>query len=180
MERHGRAFWEEQLRDYWGSGFTVSEYSELIGQPRLNVQRWIRKLSSEQESAGIEDSDSGQTESSPQSCSIRMIEVVPKEIEERKEDCSQASGVRLRIGDLEIDLARGFDREVLESVLAMLRFKDILHDFAAQRNLGYLYLKGKGVKKDKAEARKWLEKAAAQSDSYAQELLAESFPDSEK
>lgn len=121
MERHGRAFWEEQLRDYWGSGFTVSEYSELIGQPRLNVQRWIRKLSSEQESAGIEESDSGQTESSPQSCSIRMIEVVPKEIEERKEDCSQVSGVRLRIGDLEIDLARGFDREVLESVLAMLR-----------------------------------------------------------
>ena len=50
-----------------------------------------------------------------------MIEVVPKEIEERKEECSQASGVRLRIGDLEIDLARGFDREVLESVLAMLR-----------------------------------------------------------
>lgn len=38
MERHGRAFWEEQLRDYRGSGFTVSEYSELIGQPRLNVQ----------------------------------------------------------------------------------------------------------------------------------------------
>ena len=55
-----------------------------------------------------------------------------------------------------------------------------LGDFAAQRNIGYLYLKGKGVKKDKAEARKWLEKAAAQGDSYAQELLAESFPDSEK
>ena len=36
-----------------------------------------------------------------------MIEVVPKEIEERKEDCSQASGFRLRIGDLDIDLARG-------------------------------------------------------------------------
>ncbi len=55
-----------------------------------------------------------------------------------------------------------------------------LGDFAAQRNLGYLYLKGKGMKKDKAEARKWLEKAVAQGDSYAQELLAESFPDSEK
>ena len=55
-----------------------------------------------------------------------------------------------------------------------------LGDFAAQRNLGYLYLKGKGVEKDNAEARKWLEKAAAQGDSYAQELLADFFPDSEK
>jgi hypothetical protein len=38
---------------------------------------------------------------------------------------------------------------------------------------GYLYLKGKGVKKDKAEARKWLEKAAAQGDPYATDLLKE-------
>ena len=42
-----------------------------------------------------------------------------------------------------------------------------------QRNLGYLYLKGKGVKKDKAEAEKWLRKAAAQGDPYAADLLKE-------
>lgn len=48
-----------------------------------------------------------------------------------------------------------------------------LDDFAAQRNLGYLYHKGKGVKPDKAEAEKWLEKAAAQGDAYAEDLLKE-------
>ena len=49
-----------------------------------------------------------------------------------------------------------------------------------RRSTGYLYLKGKGVEKDMTESRKWLEKAAAQGDSYAQELLADFFPDSEK
>lgn len=48
-----------------------------------------------------------------------------------------------------------------------------LGDFAAQRNLGYLYIKGEGVEKDKTEARKWLEKAAAQGDAYAEDLLKE-------
>ena len=71
-------------------------------------------------------------------------------------------------------------RERLEKATEWFKKAAELGDFAAQRNLGYLYLKGKGVEKDKAEARKWLEKAAAQGDSYAQELLAESFPDSEK
>ena len=47
MQRHSREFWEEQLREYWGSGFTISEYSELIGQPHMTVMRWIRKLRSE-------------------------------------------------------------------------------------------------------------------------------------
>lgn len=46
-----------------------------------------------------------------------------------------------------------------------------LGDFAAQRDLGYLYLHGEGVKKDAVEARKWLEKAAAQGDVYATDLL---------
>ncbi len=46
--------------------------------------------------------------------------------------------------------------------------------------LGLMYFEGADVERDLTEARKWLEKAAAQGDSYAQELLAESFPDSEK
>ena len=49
-------------------------------------------------------------------------------------------------------------------------------DFAAQRNLGYLYLNGKGVEKDADEARNWLEKAAAQGDVYAAEILNELEP----
>ena len=63
--------------------------------------------------------------------------------------------------------------ELAEKNGARVLFREWDNDFAAQRNLGYLYLKGKGVKKDKTEARTWLEKAAAQGDSYATELLKE-------
>lgn len=63
--------------------------------------------------------------------------------------------------------------EDYETAVEWFRKAAELGDFAAQRNLGYLYLKGKGVKKDKVEARKWLEKAAAQSDPYATDLLKE-------
>ena len=50
-----------------------------------------------------------------------MIEIVPKQIEEDAEARSQDSGVQLRIGDMEISLTSGYDREVLRSVLEMLR-----------------------------------------------------------
>ena len=65
MQRHSREYWKEQLREYWGSGFTVSEYSELIGQPRLTVKRWIRKLRPEYESSEIIEQE--------QECPVRMI-----------------------------------------------------------------------------------------------------------
>ena len=113
MQRHSRHFWEEQLREYWGSGFTVSEYSELIGQSKWTVQDWIRKLKAEHESSEIIEPE--------QECPVRMIEVVPKQIEEDAEARSRDSGVQLRIGDMEISLTSGYDREVLRSVLEMLR-----------------------------------------------------------
>ena len=113
MQRHSREYWEEQLREYWDSGFTVSEYGELIGHPRLTVMRWIRKLRSEHESSEIIEPE--------QECPVRMIEVVPKQIEEDAEARSRDSGVQLRIGDMEISLTSGYDREVLRSVLEMLR-----------------------------------------------------------
>ena len=66
MQRHSREFWEAQLREYWGSGFTVSEYSELlIGQPRLTVKRWIRNLRPEHESSEIIEQE--------EECPVRMI-----------------------------------------------------------------------------------------------------------
>lgn len=46
-------------------------------------------------------------------------------------------------------------------------------DFAARRNPGCLYLKGEGVEKDKVEARKRLENAAAQGDICASDFLKE-------
>ena len=113
MQRHSREYWEEQLREYWGSGFTVSEYSELIGQSRWTVQDWIRKLKAEHESSEIIEPE--------QECPVRMIEIVPKQIEEDAEARSQDSGVQLRIGKMEISLTSGYDREVLRSVLEMLR-----------------------------------------------------------
>lgn len=113
MQKHSREYWKEQLREYWGSGFTVSEYSELIGQPRLTVKRWIRKLRPEYESSEIIEQE--------QECPVRMIEIVPKQIEKVAEARSQDSGVQLRIGKMEISLTSGYDREVLRSVLEMLR-----------------------------------------------------------
>ena len=120
MQRHSREYWKEQLREYWGSGFTVSEYSELIGQPRLTVKRWIRKLRSEHESSEIIEPEQAESDK-PSDCPVRMIEIVPKQIEEDAEARSQDSGVQLRIGKMEISLTSGYDREVLRSVLEMLR-----------------------------------------------------------
>ena len=119
MQRHSREFWKEQLREYWGSGFTVSEYSELIGQPQLTVMRWIRKLRSEHESSEIIEPEQAESDK-PSDCPVRMIEIVPQ-IEKVAEARSQDSGVQLRIGKMEISLTSGYDREVLRSVLEMLR-----------------------------------------------------------
>ena len=119
MQRHSREFWKEQLREYWGSGFTVSEYSELIGQPHMTVKRWIRKLRSEHESSEIIEPEQAEPDSHAD-CPVRMIEIVPKQIEEDTVR-SQDSGVQLRIGGMEIRLRSGYDREVLRSVLEMLR-----------------------------------------------------------
>lgn len=32
-ERRGRDYWEEQLSEYWDSGLTIQEYSELKYMP---------------------------------------------------------------------------------------------------------------------------------------------------
>jgi hypothetical protein len=84
MQRHSRQFWEEQLREYWDSGFTVSEYSELIGQPHMTVMRWIRKFHSEHKSSEIIESEQAESDRHAD-CPVRMIEIVPKQIEEDAE-----------------------------------------------------------------------------------------------
>ena len=30
MERGSREYWEEQLSEYWDSGLTIQEYSDLV------------------------------------------------------------------------------------------------------------------------------------------------------
>ncbi len=54
MGREGRDYWEAQLSEYWDSGLTIQEYSELKELPYerifLNIEAtrqtsWLRKAS---------------------------------------------------------------------------------------------------------------------------------------
>ena len=44
MGREGRDYWETQLSEYWDSGLTIQEYSELKELPYESTRRWIRVL----------------------------------------------------------------------------------------------------------------------------------------
>lgn len=46
-ERRSREYWEQELSEYWDSGLTVQEYSELKELPYESVRRWIRRLKQE-------------------------------------------------------------------------------------------------------------------------------------
>ena len=46
MGREGRDYWVAQLAEYWESGLTVQEYSELKELPYESARRWIRVLQS--------------------------------------------------------------------------------------------------------------------------------------
>lgn len=48
-------------------------------------------------------------------------------------------------------------------------------DALSQLYLGYMYWRGKGVSRNRSEARKWLEKAAIQGHKGAQEILRDHF-----
>ena len=43
-ERRSREYWEQELSEYWDSGLTVQEYSELKELPYESTRRWIRVL----------------------------------------------------------------------------------------------------------------------------------------
>ena len=44
MGREGRDYWVAQLSEYWDSGLTIQEYSELKELPYESTRRWIRVL----------------------------------------------------------------------------------------------------------------------------------------
>ena len=44
MGREGLDYWEAQLSEYWDSGLTIQEYSELKELPYESTRRWIRVL----------------------------------------------------------------------------------------------------------------------------------------
>ena len=44
MGREGRDYWEAQLSEYWDSGLTIQEDSELKELPDESTRSWIRVL----------------------------------------------------------------------------------------------------------------------------------------
>lgn len=42
MGREGRDYWEAQLSEYWDSGLTIQEYSELKELPYVRILQKIR------------------------------------------------------------------------------------------------------------------------------------------
>ena len=44
MGRERRDYWEAQLSEYWDSGLTIQEYSELKELPYESTRRWFRVL----------------------------------------------------------------------------------------------------------------------------------------
>lgn len=96
-ERRSREYWEKELSEYWDSGLTIQEYGELKELPYESVRRWIRRLKKERSGDGKVD----------------FVEVkVPSEA-----ISPGTSGIRLKFGAWEIELAPDFVPETLSEVL---------------------------------------------------------------
>ena len=104
MGREGRDYWEAQLSEYWDSGLTIQEYSELKELPYESTRRWIRVL----EKARQDDV------SDPES--LELVEIKPLQT-----NASDNSGIRLLIDGIEIAVAKGFDSTTLSEVLNLLK-----------------------------------------------------------
>lgn len=103
MGREGREYWQEQLSEYWESGLTIQEYSDLKELPYESVRRWIRTLKKDRpgESDGSE--------------SLELVEVAPSIT-----SAGNASGIKLAVGGIEIVLEKGFDAGTLSNVLDLI------------------------------------------------------------
>ena len=104
MGREGRDYWEAQLSEYWDSGLTIQEYSELKELPYESTRRWIRVL----EKARQDDV------SDPES--LELVEIKPLQT-----NANDNSGIRLLIDGIEIAVAKGFDGTTLSEVLNLLK-----------------------------------------------------------
>ena len=104
MGREGRDYWEAQLSEYWDSGLTIQEYSELKELPYESTRRWIRVL----EKARQDDV------SDPES--LELVEIKPLQT-----NASDSSGIRLQIDGIEIAVEKGFDGTTLSEVSDLLK-----------------------------------------------------------
>lgn len=96
MGREGRDYWVEQLSEYWDSGLTIQEYSDLKELPYESVRRWIRVLQKARQA------DTGESES------LELVEIKPLQT-----NANDNSGIRLLIDGIEIAVAKGFDGTTL-------------------------------------------------------------------
>ena len=119
MGREGRDYWEAQLSEYWDSGLTIQEYSELKELSYESTRRWIRVL----QKARQDDA------SDPES--LELVEVKPLQTDARNGsgirllvdgiEIAIESGIRLLIDGIEIAVAKGFDGTTLSEVLNLLK-----------------------------------------------------------
>ena len=86
-----------QLSEYWDSGLTVQEYGELKELPHESLRRWIRRLKKER--AG--------------DAKVEFVEVKTPPVPLS----TATSGIRLKFGTWEIELASDFVPETLSEVL---------------------------------------------------------------
>ena len=104
MRREERDYWEAQLSEYWDSGLTIQEYSELRELPYESTRRWIRVLEKARQD-GTSDSES-----------LELVVVKPLQT-----NASDGSGIRLLIDGIEIAVAKGFDDTTLSKMLNLLK-----------------------------------------------------------
>ena len=78
MGREGRDYWEAQLSEYWDSGLTIQEYSELKELPYESTRRWIRML------------QKARQDGTSASESLELIEIKPLQT-----NASDSSGIRV-------------------------------------------------------------------------------------
>ena len=104
MGGEGRDYWVEQLSEYWDSGLTIQEYSDLKELPYESVRRWIRVLQKARQA------DTGESES------LELVEIKPLQT-----NANDNSGIRLLIDGIEIAIEKGFDGTTLSEVLNLLK-----------------------------------------------------------
>lgn len=110
MGREGRDYWEAQLSEYWDSGLTIQEYSELKELPYESTRRWIRVL----QKARQDDV------SAPES--LELVEIKPLQT-----NASDNSGIRLLIDGIEIAGTRLKRKLSIANIFSALsRFKILI------------------------------------------------------
>lgn len=103
MGREGRDYWVAQLAEYWESGLTIQDYSELNDLPYESVRRWIRVLQKERRAEARESE------------SLELVEAVPD-----ISSSGSVSGIKLTVGGIEIAVEKGFDGATLSEVLNLI------------------------------------------------------------